>query len=226
MKKIGTRKESSLHRELKFRYAGPGGDTEVETAGFVADGIRADGEFIEVQISSFALLIKKAKVFAAQGRLRIIHPVIVNKYIENFDVKGNCLSRRRSPRRGKPWDLFKVLVYAPRLPLIPGILIELALVDITEKRIWNGKGSWRRKGASIADHTLSAWHEGMVLQSPRDYLYFLPFATGEEFTTSMLAEKAGITKNLAGKTLYVLLMMHIVIRVGKKKNAFVYSKIV
>jgi hypothetical protein len=226
LKRVGTRKESTLHRELKIRYAGPGGLVEAKTDSFVADGIRADGEFIEVQIGSFALIMEKAKEFSEQGRLRIIHPIFVNKYLEFFDAAGNWLYRRKSARRGKPWDIFKVMVYAPRLPLIPGIRIELAMIDVTEKRIRNGKGSWRRKGVSIADRTLAAWHEGIMLEDPGDYFCFLPFAQDEEFTVSMLAKKAGITVNLARKTLYVLFRIDIVERVGKQGNAFVYRKIV
>jgi len=59
-KDIGTSNESSLHRTLKFQYTGPGGKTEVEAGEFVADGIRKDGEYIEVQTGSFAPLKKKS----------------------------------------------------------------------------------------------------------------------------------------------------------------------
>jgi hypothetical protein len=69
-KSIGTRCESSLHRALKFSYAGR--RTEREVAGFVADGISAEGEFIEVQIGSFAPLRQKASKLVQVGRLRIV----------------------------------------------------------------------------------------------------------------------------------------------------------
>lgn len=222
MNRIGTERESSLHRELKYRYAGPGGRIEAETAGFVADGIREDGEIIEVQIGSFGPLRRKAKELAGQGRLRIIHPVIINKYLEVFDNEGKWLYRRKSPCRGKPWDLFKALIHAPELPLIAGVSIELAVVDVTENRIQDGKGSWRRKGASIANRTLAAWHEHILLESPKDYRRFIPYQKGEEFTAPLLAQKAGISANLAGKTLYVLNKLKVVKRIGKRRNAFVY----
>jgi hypothetical protein len=51
---IGTRAESSLHRDLKFSYAGRGGRTEIEVAGYVADGINAEDEYIEVQTGNLA----------------------------------------------------------------------------------------------------------------------------------------------------------------------------
>lgn len=197
--------------------------TEAVVAGFVADGISGNGECIEVQTGSFGPLREKAKQLAAEGGLRIIHPVIVNKHIEVFDEGGTWLYRRKSPRRGNPWDLFKALIYAPELPLIPGLRIELALVDVTEKRVQDGKGSWRRKGASIAARELTVWHEAVILESPKDYLRFLPFTNNEEFTTPMLAKETGISVNLAGKTLYVLARIGLVKRIGKQRNAFLYS---
>jgi hypothetical protein len=223
MNKIGIERESSLHRILKFRYAGPDGQTEVGAGGYVADGVSAGGEFIEVQIGSFAPLRQKARELASRGGLRIIHPVIVVKYIEVLDSGGKVLYRRKSPRRGNPWDLFAALLYAPELPLIPGLSIELALLDIVEKRIQDGKGSWRRKGLSILNRELFTWHESIALESLKDYRRFVPFKKSEEFTTFLLAERVGIDVYTARKTLYVLTKLKIVKRIGKKGNTWVYT---
>jgi len=217
---IGTKHESSLHRELKFQYAGQDGQTEAEVAGFVADGINAEGEYIEVQTGSFGPLKKKA---AALRRLRIIHPVIIVKYIEVYNKKGRLQYRRKSPRKGTPWDLFNVLVYAPDLPLIPGLVIELALVDAAEQRVQDGKGSWRRRGVSIRDRRILAVHDRITLKKTSDYTRFVPFRKNEEFTSTLLAKKAGISVDLARKTLYVLKKLKILKNTGKQGNSLVYK---
>ena len=219
-KSIGTRRESSLHRALKFTYAGR--RTEKEVAGFVADGISAEGEFIEVQIGSFAPLKHKAAQFTRLGRLRIVYPVFIAKYIEVFESNGKRAYRRKSPRRGSPWDLFDALVYAPELPLTGGLAIELVLLDASEQRIRDGKGSWRRKGVSIKDHQLLAVHERIRLEKLTDYLRFVPFTRTESFTSASLAEKAGIRRELAQKTLYVLTKLGIIEKTGKQRNTLVY----
>jgi len=219
---IGTNNESSLHRDLKFRYAGEDGQTEAEVAGFVADGINAEGEYIEVQTGSFAPLMKKA--LALPGRMRVIHPVIISKYIEVFNKKGKLQYRRKSPRKGQPWDLFYVLVHAPDLPLIPGLVIELALLDVAEQRVQDGKGSWRRNGVSIRDRKITALHDRITLEKPSDYVRFIPFNKNEKFTSALLAQKAGIRADLARKTLYVLLKLGIVKKTGKQGNALVYKR--
>ena len=218
---IGTNNESSLHRDLKFRYAGQGGETEAEVGGFVADGINAEGEYIEIQTGSFGPLRKKA---LALQRLRVIHPVIIAKYIEVYNRRGRLLYRRKSPRRGSAWDLFDVLVYAPDLPLIPRLVIELALVDAAEQRVRDGKGSWRRKGVSIRDRQMLALHDRITLKKPSDYNRFVPFKKNEEFTSALLSQKAGINVDLARKTLYVLVRLGIVKKTGKRGNAFVYKR--
>jgi hypothetical protein len=232
MNKIGTRNESSLHQALKLHYAGTRRRTEKAVAGFVADGISAGGEYIEIQTGSFGPLREKVRELAVRGGVRIIHPVIAVKYIEVFEPSGRRpavkkktpLYRRKSPRKGSLWDLFAALVYAPELPLIPGVRIELPLVEVTEIRLKDGKGSWRRKGVSILDRELTAWHDCVSLEGPKDYRRFVPFKKKEEFTVALLAERVGIDSRLARKTLYVLTKMKLVRRIGKQGNALVYSR--
>jgi hypothetical protein len=220
--RIGTERESSLHRALKVRYAGPEGKTEVAAAGYVCDGISDSGEFLEVQTGSFGPLKQKVRELAGLGRIRVIHPIVVGKYIELFDMEGTLQSRRKSPRRGTEWDLFKALLYAPELPLIPELTIELVLVDITEQRIRDGRGSWRRKGTSITDKILETCHYSVPLSAPGDYYRFLPFKAGERFTVKELGDRVRIRTDIAQKTLYVFTKLKLVERVDKQGNAWVY----
>ena len=217
-----------MHRSLKFQYRGNGGTTEttIETlvGDFVCDAKSGEGEIIEVQIGSFGPLKKKIKNLTQTGNVRIIHPIIVQKQIELFDENGLLLHRRKSPRKGNAWDLFKALLYAPELPLLKNLAIELAFVDIVEKRLDDGKGSWRRKGVSIADRHLSAWRHTVVLKKPKDYNQFVPFLTNEEFTVRDMALKANIKTALARKTLYVLVKMGLLECIGKQGKAHVYRR--
>ena len=223
-KSIGTKNESSLHRTLKFQYTKPGGMTEVEVGDFIADGINKDGEYIEVQTGSFAPLEKKVRELASHSKVRIVHPISVKKIIQVYDKRKELLYTRRSPLKGSLWDVFTALVHAPKLPLIKNVVIEVVLADITEKRIKDGKGAWRRRGISIYDKELTAWHESTLLGKKADFLRFVPFEKNEEFTVNSLAEQAGIKKETAQKALYVLTKMKVVKRIGKKQRAWVYVR--
>ena len=221
---IGTKKESSLHRSLKFRYSGEDGDTETLAGSYVCDGRTGKGELIEVQTGSFAPLKEKVKILTGKNKVRIIHPIIAEKHIELYDTKGRLLHRRKSPRKGSLWDLFDALVYAPELPLTKNLTIELAVIEAVEKRIDDGKGSWRRNGVSISDRFLGAWRSSVTLKNAKDFGQFLPFKKQETFTVRNLAEKAGISVALARKTLYVLTKMGLAERTGKQGNSIVYRR--
>jgi len=221
---IGTKKESSLHRSLKFRFSGSEGAIETQVGDYVCDGITSQGEIIEVQNGSFGPIKEKVKTLAKTNKIRIIHPIIIKKHIELYDSDGSLLHKRKSPKKGNVWDLFKALIYAPDLAMLKNLVIELAVIDIVEKRINDGKGSWRRKGISINDRFLEVWHSSVVLSRRSDYYQFIPFKKSEYFTTQDLAEKAGINTTLAGKTLYTLAKMNLVEKTGKKGNAFIYKR--
>jgi hypothetical protein len=221
--KIGTEKESSLHRSLKFRYTGSEDRTEAMVGNYVCDGISDSGEIIEVQTGSFGPLKRKIQDLADQGSVRIIHPIIVSKSIELRDTAGALISLRKSPRRGNEWDLFKALLYAPLLSRTKGVVIELAMVDVLEKRVQDGRGSWRRKGVSIVDKELTALRHSLPLTSPRDYRFFVPFPAGAEFTVRALAAQAHIRPEIAGKALYVLTKLEVVDRIRKEKKAWIYK---
>jgi len=223
-KSFATKHESSLHRTLKYRYAGPEGTTEEIVGEYVADGINKDGEYIEIQTGSFAPLKKKVKEFAALGNVRIIHPIALVKILEVYDTEGSLLYRKKSPKKGSHWNIFDALIHAPELAMTKGVTIEIVLADIIEKRVKDGKGSWRRRGISIKDRELAAWHESILLKKPADYLRFIPFKKTEEFTVSLLAERAGIDKWTAGKALYVLTKIKTTKRTGKKSNEYLYTR--
>jgi hypothetical protein len=188
----------------------------------VCDALNETGEYIEVQTGSFKPLRDKVKHLIESGPIRIVHPIILKKYIELFDEGGSLLSRRKSPRRGTPWDLFKALVYAPDLPEVPGLTIELALVEVSEQRLPDGRGSWRRRGVSITGRELLAHHGSVPLAFPDDYRRFVPFQGDETFTAQSLGEKVGIHPALARKTLYVLTQLSVTARMGKTNRAWTY----
>jgi hypothetical protein len=219
---VAARNESSLHRALKFRYA-ESGETETPVGDYVCDGLSGDGEYIEVQTGSFRPLREKVKFLTQNGKVRVIHPITSQKQIELYNPDGSLLRRRKSPLKGSSWDVFKALLYAPELPLQKNLAIELAIVDVIEKRLDYGRGSWRRSGVSITDRLIGAWHQSIVLAKPKDYKQFIPFRKNESFSVRDLAEKAGINVGLARKAVYVLAKMGLVERIGKRGNALLYK---
>jgi hypothetical protein len=219
---IGTLNESSLHKDLKFRYSETG-KTEIHIGDFVCDGQAKNGEYIEVQIGSFGPLKDKIAKLTKNDKLRVIYPIIVKTHIELYDINGKFVRKRKSPKKGCAWDVFNALLYAPELPINPRVTVELVFLDIIEKRKDDGKGAWRRKGITIEDRIPISWHESIVLKKSIDYSLFIPRKV-ETFTVKDLSDEAGISQVLARKCLYVLNKMGIIERVGKQGNAYIYKK--
>jgi hypothetical protein len=216
---IGTRNESSLHRALKRRYAGDG-DVERERGGFVCDAVEPGGRAVEIQTGSFAALKKKIPALVKEGPVLLVYPAIITKYIELYDKEGALIRRKKSPKKGCPWDIFEELIYAPAFVGLKGLTVEIALVDVTERRVDDGKGSWTRKGVSIIDRSLDAWRESIVLAKKRDWKRFLPVKG--EFTVKDLAAAAAVRADLARKALYVFCKAGWVEKAGKAGKAWVY----
>ncbi|MDR1430079.1 MAG: hypothetical protein LBI85_07285 [Spirochaetaceae bacterium] len=225
-KGIGTRRETSLHEALKIRYTGPGGNTEVVHRGFVCDGIDASGTIIEVQTSNFAAIYRKLESLSREAKLVLVYPVIKTCYLELYDTGKHLIRRRKSPKKGGFWDIFNELIYAPLLPSLSNLRIELALVDAAERRIQDGKGSWRRRGVSIADRSLLALHETLSLAGVSSYRRFIPPELKGNFTVRELAAAAKIGETTARKTVYVLTRLNLIERTGKKGRAFVYRRVI
>ncbi|MDR1074375.1 MAG: hypothetical protein LBL45_12030 [Treponema sp.] len=225
-------RESALHHALKIQYAGIDGKTEaaVRCGGsggcvrsYICDGVTGAGEIIEVQTGSFAPLKEKMRDLSREYNVRVVHPIVLHKHIELYKEDGAVIHSRKSPAAGGKWDVFKALVYGWEIAALDNVCIELAFVDITETRVADGRGSWRRKGVCIADKRLLARHSSIVLREKADYLQFAPFELDERWTTADLALRARIRLPLAQKTAFVLTKLNAIARIGKKGVAWVYS---
>jgi hypothetical protein len=219
---IGTRNEKSLHRALKLRYAASAEAVEVARAGYICDAVGKDGEIIEIQTGSFGPLKKKLAALTRLGKVKLVYPVALSTVIELYDAGGVLQSKKKSPRKGTIWEIFRSFLHAPTLMLLPRLNIEIALVSITEKRVDDGTGSWFRRGIRVDDRVFEAWEGALTLTRPSDYRRFIPYDRCETFTVKELAKKARIRETLAKKTLWVLTKAGFTERAGKRGRAITY----
>ena len=110
---IGTLGEKNLHSALKEWYARPGDEFEVEVDGFHADILRGQ-LLIEIQTTNFSSQRRKLRILAETHPVRLVFPVAQEKWITRLGPDGTTeLGRRRSPKKGKIFDIFKELVSIP-----------------------------------------------------------------------------------------------------------------
>lgn len=214
--------EQSLHEQLKEFYAREVGYVESKHGNYRVDVIRGD-LLIEIQTSSFSNIRDKLKTLLRENRVRLVHPIADEKWIVKINSKGEKISKRKSPKKGRLEEIFYELVYLPNLFMNPNFELEVVTVDIEEYWIDDGKGSWRRKRWSIHDKKMLELNNRWLFSSPRDFFSLIPDTLPSEFTSIMLAKETGLSKRLAQKMLYCLANMEAINRIGRKGKAYLYK---
>jgi len=214
--------ETSLHSAVKDWCSFPGDRFEAEVDGFVVDIVR-DNLLIEVQTRNFSAIKEKLKSLLRQHRVRLIYPIAKEKQIIQVDpATGRQTRRRRSPRRGDVYDLFRELIWMPELVLEANLSIEALMVKEEEVRCADGKGSWRRRGTSIKDRRLIEVVERLVFDKREDYLRLLPRDLAQPFTNRSLAVSMNLGISRTRKMTYCLKKMGAINEIGRDRNQRLY----
>lgn len=221
MPNIGTLREKPLHASLKRWYAGPGDRFEVPVDGFVVDLVR-DDLLIEVQTSGFSSMKRKVASLLESGhRIRIVHPIPVDKRIVKIDDEGSVLSSRRSPKHGQATDVFSELVSFPDL-LAGDLEIEVLLTIEDEYRRHEPGRAWRRKGWVVEERRLVDVVDSLLLESANDLAGLLPGGLPEPFTTADLAHDLGRPLRVAQQMAYCLRTTGVIVADGKIGSSVLY----
>jgi hypothetical protein len=216
--------ETSLHRELKRRYAGRGAKTEVAIDNYRIDAV-SRGRLIEIQHGSLAAIRDKIGRLVARHRVLVVKPIVRTKLLIKQPGPGELVaSSRLSPKRGTLLDIFDELVYFTRVFPHPRLALEVVLVDIEERR-YPGHGRrrrWRRGDHVVEDQKLVAVGRSVRLRRAADLVRLLPAPLPAEFHTQALAQLCGVRREVAQRIAYCLREMRAVERIGKQGNALVY----
>ncbi len=219
---IGTLREKPLHASLKRWYARSGDRIEVPVDGFVIDLVRED-LLIEVQTRGFSSMKQKITTLLDLGhRVRVVHPIPIDKWIVKVDADGTVLSRRRSPRHGNPTDVFAELVSFPNLLADPHLEIDVILTNEEEYRRHTPNRSWRRKGWTIEERRLIDVVDTLLISNTDDLAALLPAGLSDPFTTADLATELGRPRRSAQQMAYCLRIADVIVAVGKRGNAVEY----
>jgi hypothetical protein len=218
--------ETSLHRQLKARYAGVEGQQEVVCRGYRIDAVCGD-ELVEIQHGSLAAIRDKIRRLLRTHRVRVVKPIVANKLLVKLDRLGGAeISRRRSPKRGALLDVFDELVYFTRVFPHKRLVLEVVLVDVEERR-YPGSGKRRRRRESdfeIEDQFLVAVVATHSFATCDDLLKLLPRRLPAEFHTGLLSERLKAPRWIAQRIAYCLREMGALKVVGKQGNAILYAK--
>lgn len=223
-KGINIRNETHLHSSVKKWYAIPGDRFEVRVDGSIIDIVR-ENLLIEVQTCNFSMLHKKLKKLLKGHTVRLVYPVPAVKWITTLKNGGKLTTRRKSPRKGIPQDIFYELVRVPDLINNDNFSIDILMIVEEEFRLDDGNGSWRRRGVSIFDRDLVDVADQIHLSSPMDYFKFIPQDIKEPFTNNELSHALNMNINLTRKMTNCMKKIGIIEETGKVKNEKLFRKV-
>lgn len=219
---IGTLSEKTLHAVVK-NYMEPNEDYhEVPLEGYVADIFRAD-EVVEIQTAHFDVLRRKLDKFLPLYKVTIVYPIPATKWVIWVNPEtGEEVSRRRSPKKGSPYQAFKELYRIKSYLSHPNLNILFLFIDMEETKILDGWSYDKKRGATKYDRVPTELVDEMLFERVEDYRMMIPPELAE-FTTKEYAKSAKIPLAHAQTALNIFHYLDLVERVGKKGNAYVYE---
>ena len=216
--------EYSLHSEIKTLYSLPGDQLEVKVGSYIVDILRGNLA-IEVQTKNFSALKEKLQLLTATRPVRLVYPLPERRWITYVTNDNAVLSRRKSPKRGRLTDVFRELVMIPNILGAENFSLEVLFIDEEEVRCADGRGSWRRRGASTKERRLLRVNSSVLFQSKADFLQILPAGLTRVFTNSDLAKLAKIPVRTARQITYCLRKSGVIRIAEKKGRALAFQKV-
>lgn len=220
---IGTLGEKTIHAVLKHYYAPDVSHHEQRMLGFVADIFNGE-EIIEIQTRNFNALRRKLDAFLPEHDVMVVYPIPHIKWLRWINPEsGEVSSKRKSPKIGTHYQVFHELYRIKQYLPNPRLHFCFALLDVEEYRLLNGYGKDKKKGSSRNDGIPVAFAEEVMIDSPKDYMCFLPIDLPDEFTVSDYQKATKLPKSEAGTALHILNYIGTIEQIGKRGRSYLYK---
>jgi hypothetical protein len=217
--------ETSLHRQLKERYAAGGGLTEQRLGRYRIDVVRGQ-QLVEIQLSSLSSIRDKIRTLLKKHDVLVVKPIIISKHlVKRKREGGKIVSRRRSPKTRTLLDIFEELVHFTRVFPHKRLTLEVLLVEIEEWR-YPGHGRRRRyrdNDHEVEDQRLLEVHGVHEFRLAADLCRMLPAGLPRPFHTGQLADGLSVERWIAQRMAYCLRHTGAIKQVGKIRGAWLYD---
>jgi len=217
--------ETTLHRQLKQHFAGPGAELEVKLGRYRID-IVDNGRLVEVQVSGLSAIRDKIRDLCKSHQVEVIKPLIARKQLVQLNRKGGKeISRRWSPKQATRLDIFHELIHFTNVFPHPNLTLRIPLLQIEEFRTKPTHRRWRRKNHKVLDQKLISVEDVFLLKSRANLRSFIPNGIDMPFDTKQLAEAIDCPRWVAQRIAYCLRKTGCIKVVGKRGNAILYRTV-
>lgn len=220
---IGTLSEKTVHAILKNYYEPDENYHEIPVNGYVAD-IYRDGNIIEIQTANFNKLRNKLDVFLNDYQVTVVYPMPYIKWLSWLDEETGYIGpKRKSPKKGNPYEAFYQLYKIKSYLTNPNIRIKIVMMNMEEIRLLNGWSKDKKKGTSRFDRIPTEIVEEIDLYSLEDYMQMVPIELTETFCSKDYAKASHLSIGMAQTALNILTYTGTVKRIGKRGNEILYN---
>lgn len=222
--KIGTLGEKTLHAVLKHYFEPDESKHEIKINGYFAD-IENESGIMEIQTRNFNALRNKLRVFLELEPVTVVYPIPYTKWLYWMEEESKVISKKRkSPKKGSPYMAFFELYKIKEFLLHPNFTICIVLINMEEYKLLNGWSQDKKKGASRFDRIPIEVVEEIYIHNKQEYAQLVPNRLEEQFTSKDYKLSTGLSISCAQTALNILTYVGAVERVGKKGNAYIYSR--
>lgn len=221
---IGTLGERTLHLILKHYFESDATMHEQKVGRYVAD-IKNGDDITEIQTRSFGSMRAKLTEFAKVHKVNVVYPIAATKHLSWLDPQnGELTDRRKSPKRGMPWDiLYELYALRPIMPL-ENVRFTLVFMDMDEFRLLDGWSRDKKRGGSRYERIPTALVDVMTLENTADFTALVPPSLGERFTAAEFARAAKMTPRTAGYAIRTLTTLGVIEHTDTEGRAYIYTR--
>jgi len=220
---IGTYKERSQHKVLKYFFEPDPAFHEVPLRSYIADICR-DDQIYEIQTSGFENLTSKLEDFLTDHHVTIIFPApIVKTVIWTDPETGESISGRRIRRNGDKFKLLSELLHISRFISEEKIKIVVVKTEINDMRLLDGRGADKKIKATKTDKIPVGIIDIETLSSAEDIKKFAEIEDGILYTRADFQKKFGlIRRNLSG-AIKSLILLGVIKEHGRENRKVFYT---
>jgi hypothetical protein len=220
---IGTLAEKSLHSVLKYYFEPDTNAHEIRVNGFVAD-IKNENGIIEIQTGNFNKMRRKLDSFLIDNKVKIVYPIENNKWLIWInDETGEITKKRKSPKKGTPYQAYFELYKIKTVLTNPNLSIDLVFLDIDEYRLLNGWSDDLKKGSSRYERVPVDIIDEIHINVLADYMNLMPCDMPTVFKVKDFKKASGLSLRGCQTAINILKYIGLVEYVGKEGKAFLYK---
>lgn len=221
---IGTLSEKTIHAVIKHYLCSDTSYHEIKVNNYYAD-IFVDNSVIEIQSRNFDKLRNKLDLFLTMYPVTVVYPIPYEKWLRWInDETGEISPPRKSPKKGTPYMIFQELYRIKTYLTNDNLRLKILLINVEEYRYLNGWSKDKKKGSKRCDGLPLELIDEITITNIKEFDKLIPKNLPDEFTTKDFKKASGLSVRGATTAVHVLHYIGSIKRIGKERNAYIYTK--